>query len=365
MRKEKNSRWFRCILLLIIFAGTISCVSGCEKSAELEDREYILALGIDLEQEGLSITYDVSRLYKAGANSSEEGGQKSVQYSAESFYDIVNAYGSQSDKFMDLNHLKAVIIGKELACNQEKLIELLQYIEQNDLFARNVKVFVAENKAADIFALGNDLSSSIGDYLENLYMNSNYYVKDQSTDVGKLISHWHNYDEILLVPILKAENEKPVPGSYALMQATGMSQELSNDEGNLVFLGNGVRLKINLVTGSSYAIQIDKVKKKLSISDNNGPYAKVKIVIKGHSVNQSLEDAKLQAAVESELAQQLEQSYAEFLNKWEPEEIDFFHTFSALSAENRNLWLEYRDKREEYNHNLTAGVEVEVELKDD
>lgn len=365
MRRKMSRHWFVRTLLLLVCGIAAGCFSGCEKSAELEDREYILTLGLDLEQEGLSILYDVSTFYKEGASSSEEGGQKSMQYSADSIYDMVKAYGQQSDKYMDLNHLKAVIIGKDLANNQEKLIELLQYIEKNDLFARNVKVFVADNKAADIFTIADKLPTSIGDYLDNLYMNSNYFVKNQSTDMGKLISHWHNNDEILLVPILKIENEKPIPASYALMKEVKMSDELSNEEGNLVLLGNGVRLKTNLVTDSSYAVQIDKVKKKLTILEQSGPYAKITVVIKAHSVNQPMEDVKLQTKVQSEVERKLEQSFSQLLTKWEPKRIDFFHTFSALSAKNRNLWLKYHDKREEYDQDLTSAVEVTVEIKDD
>ena len=86
----------------------------------------------------------------------------------------------------------------------------------------------------------------MGEYLENIYVDSNYYVEGQSSSIGELISHRHDSKETLIVPVLTAQDNRPFIKSYALVQNVDWIEHLGKEEADLIFLANGVSVRMNL-----------------------------------------------------------------------------------------------------------------------
>lgn len=347
-------------VLLVCF---FSCV-GCSESTELEDREFVMAVGIDLDEEGLLFSYDISEEYKQGSDSGQEGGQKSIQVFGDSVWDLTNAYGRQSDKSLDYNHIKAIVLGRELAEDQDKMIELLQFIEKNDLFAQNVKVFVANNGASELWQ-DTELEESIGKYLEKLYENSDYYVEEQSCSLGEVFTYWHNYDEVLLIPILQQQNKKPGISGYAVMKGCAMKKELSEEEANLVFLGNGIKLKSHIVTDSHYVIQIDRIRQEMVYSGTEQILITITLNIRGHVINKQVEEKRILRETETAMEESLNASFKEFVTAQRGSSMDYFHTFLKLSQNQKTLWLKYRSDREAFSDHTIIEIKTNVTLSDD
>lgn len=347
-----------------IFLISVFSCAACGENTELEDKEFVMAVGIDMDQEGLLFSYDLSQEYKEGSDSSQEGGQKSIQVFGKSVWDLINAYGRQSDKSLDYNHMKAIVLGREVAENQEKIIELLQFIEKNNLFAQNVKVFVADNRASELWQ-ETELGEPLGEYLEKLYENSDYYVKRQSCSVGELFTHWQNYDEVLLIPLLQQKNKKPEISDYAVMKACAIKKELSEEQANLVFLGNGIKLKSHIVTDSHYVIQIDRIRQEMIYSGNDEIVIEITLNIRGHVINKKVEEERILQETETAMEDSLNRSFAEFVRTQRESEMDYFRTFLKLSQNNKTLWMKYRNDRKAFSQNTIIEIKTNVRLSDD
>lgn len=338
-------------LLLVV------CLTGCAKGVELEDREFVLTLGVDWDGENVQFYYDTSEM---GTDSGGgEGGQSVMKINADAFYQLRSAYGQQSDKYLDCNHLKAVIIGKNLAENSEQLEEFLKYIETNELFARNVKLFFAED-IESIFALCPDMNTVLGEYLENVYIDSSYYVEGQSSTLGELIGHWHDSGEVLLVPVLQAKAGKPLITNYAVTKQVQWVKQLSIAEANLVFLGNGIHVQVEVPVDKAYMIQLTRSSREIDFRENKLLTAKLTITLQGQVINEEIKSEKKKREIEKALEKKLEDLYASVLPELRP--FDVLHLYRTLGLHNRALWEKYQDNREQFLKDVQIDVKVDANI---
>ncbi len=360
LRPAKAIRVMACMVIIL-------CLTGCAKGVELEDREFVLSLGVDWNGEKIQFYYDTSSKNadssgsgsQSSSDSSQDGGQGqgTVKIEADGFYEIQSVYGQQSDKYLDYNHLKSIIIGKNLASDSHKLIEFLQYIERNELFARNTKLFFAKESLDDVFALCQEMDTSLGEYLENIYVDSNYYVEGQSSSIGALINHWHDSEEILMVPVLKAQDKRPLIECYAMVRGVQWIEQIENQEANLIFLANGVNVQTDLTVDKQYAIKLQQVSREINFTDGAFILADVTIKMRGTIVNEEVTSEKKKREIAKELNSQLEGLYRDSMTDWK--ELDVFHLYRALGSHSRELWEKYQDKRPEFNKDIQINVKVE------
>lgn len=333
------------------------CLSGCARGVELEDREFVLALGVDYDGEKITFVYDTSRME---SEDEAQGEQTMVSLETEHFSELLSAYGQQSDRYLDCNHLKALIIGRGLASDQEKLIQFLEYIQKQEMFASNVKLFFAEEDLDSVFAAGEKLDGVLGEYLENLYIDSNYYVEGQSASVGGLIKHWRDYDETLLVPVLSAGEDGLSIGSYAVVRQVQWIDLMDSKAAELVFMGNGVPIRLLEQGSRRDEVLFEHVSKTVSYTDGVTPQAVLTLELRGQVVNREIKSEKEKRQLEKELNARLEQRYKEELTDWNG--LDVFHLFRAMGRYNRQMWLKYHSQRETFDELLQVQVKVRAQI---
>ncbi len=347
LRPKKAVAGAMCVFLALSF-------TGCAKGVELEDREFVLALGVEIQEDKVLFYYDTSNTQ----DGSGEASQEVVRIEADAFYELTSAYGQQSDKYLDYNHLKALVIGKNLASDADKLSELLQFIEQNELFARNTKLFFSED-AERIFSLCTSMNTALGEYLENLYVDSDYYVEGQSASLGDLIKHRHEKEETFLVPVLKAGEKQPLIDSYGIVRDVQWIEKLRPQEAELVFLGNGVNIKETVKVDRTYAVKINNVRKEVAFSDDKSINAVVTLEIRGQLKNK--EAGKQKREIETEMEKQLEENYGQFLIDYKA--LDLFHLFRSLGSHNRQMWQQYHEKRAEFINQCQVTFKIKASIE--
>ena len=56
---------------------------------------------------------------------------------------------AQDSKYIDYGHVKAVILSRETAENGQMLREILSYLENNPVFARNILIYVGDEETLE------------------------------------------------------------------------------------------------------------------------------------------------------------------------------------------------------------------------
>lgn len=329
-------------------------LTGCQEAVELQNRDFVLALGMDYDGEKLRFYYDTSNLSKDSGSGS---GQTVVRIDMEKFSDLEYAYGQQSDKYLDYNHLKAIIIDKKLALDAEKMSEMMEYIETDELFPRNVKLFYTEEGLDKIFEIGKNGDKVVGEYLEKIYIDSNYYIEEQSTSLGNLINHWYDREELLVVPVIHVNDAVPLIQQYAVVKNMAWAETLEPWESDLFFLGNGVDIPMEVELEDGHTVQILKSGRNVEFYEDSPVSAVVSLDLKAVVVNEKDTSEKTKRQIEKSLDQKLNESFA--LMESNRKGQDLFYMYKALQSRDRNLWLKYRDDRKEFNKKLGVVFEVD------
>ena len=149
-----------CLLLL----------SGCT-GRELEDREFVEAMELNMQEEELV------------------GGFGGALVSGSTVEEIRKSYQNHMDVYLDLGHIKAIVLGKELLKNKEKMRSVLLELEQMPMISRNSLVFTHNYDSGESYLVTLARQGKIpGEYLCDTYHNNPYHTEDEVVSLGDLLS---------------------------------------------------------------------------------------------------------------------------------------------------------------------------------
>lgn len=178
-------------------------LTGCN-SVELENRDFPTAAIVLWEDDQLSVFYAIPDLEGEAGSDKKEEKQEAVITKGDTMEEIEKSFQYQSDKYLDMSHLKAVVFGNNLMKQKEKFQEVLSYFEQKPVFARNMLVFSCEEEDREaILDMALEGDTSFGFYLENLYKNNPDIGKEKEMTLGDLLGEIRKNEQIVMPEIKK------------------------------------------------------------------------------------------------------------------------------------------------------------------
>lgn len=158
-RVKKISVCLACLLLLC----------GCA-ARELEDRRFAEAIELDLREGELW------------------GGFGGRLVSGESVKEICRAYQESMDQYLDLGHIKAIVLGERLTQDEEKMRAVLLELEQMPVISRSSLVFTHRYEGDESYLeMLEKEGKTPGEYLLDRYQNNPYRTKDETVSLGDLL----------------------------------------------------------------------------------------------------------------------------------------------------------------------------------
>ena len=171
-------------LLLLPVLLCISFLSGCSRAVQIEDRNYVMCLGIDLEDGGdYSVSYGFPDL-KALTGDGDNIHYPPVTVTGTNLDAAADAYARQASKRLDFGQLQMIVFGRRVMENPVAMADVLAYIKEHQEFTRTVLVCMADGTAEDIVNLDEDVNGSIGIYLRQMFENNS---SQYQLTVGDLI----------------------------------------------------------------------------------------------------------------------------------------------------------------------------------
>lgn len=160
-------RIIKTAVLLLFFLFTFSGSAG----RELEERVYPQALELDLRDGML------------------EGGFGEELVRGDSLAEICEEYQNRLSDYLDLGHIKAIVFGKALQSEKERMREVLLELEQMPLISRNSLVFVHEYQAGESYLKTlAQKEKNVGQYLCDLYRNNPYRAPQEKMTLARLLA---------------------------------------------------------------------------------------------------------------------------------------------------------------------------------
>ena len=196
--------------ILAVFAAASFWLTGCS-ARELESRCFPLALEISVNDGQLVLGCAWPTVKENGGKQSQDNTAGSNEKAAEEIeekagqgngkenengirYDLVNDdkitrvagksleeavknVQSLRDKYVDYSQVKAILWGYSLENNPELKQEVLEWLENDPAFSRNILIFQGETQDLSLETIQEHAQGQPGAYLENLYKNNELFQK--------------------------------------------------------------------------------------------------------------------------------------------------------------------------------------------
>lgn len=190
---------------LMIVTAFAAC--GCAGNIQMEDRNYVMALGIDADGQQLTASLsfpDLEALIGKGSN---------IHYpvttvSGSNLAEIEKNYQLEANKKLDYGQLQVIVFGKALLENKPAMEQVLSYIKNRQTFTRTILVCRAKDQAADIIALDETVNGSVGLYIKDMFENNAAVSGYEKSTVNDMIMAWKNGRETVPLAVLGVTEEK-------------------------------------------------------------------------------------------------------------------------------------------------------------
>ena len=201
----KRGKIIKTGLLTLVLLG----MSGCGIS--LEDRVFPMSMGVDYENGHYRIVYGIPQLSKVTGQDKEEtqsGEEQALAYEGLTPQDALERFNENQENYLDMGHMKAIILGEHIMENRDALAGFLGFLEDNPAVAGNIYVFVTEDMEA-LMSLDGQGVDSVGDYLTGILENTMDKKEQKAVILQDLYGAWHREEEFPKLPEVTIVNKKP------------------------------------------------------------------------------------------------------------------------------------------------------------
>lgn len=344
-----------------LFGITLSVLllGGCS-TMELENRSFPLAMGIDTKEGDCLVSYkfqDLSAIADEKANTAEN---TDFVIRDTDFFTCISKYANNTNRILDYNHMKALILSEDFAEDQKRLSLFLKVCGKEELITRNTLLFFAED-ASEILAMDENLDTTIGSYLEELIESrSDYRLKDAVT-LGDLANDRVNQEQLLLVPVLTEDGGLPVIRNYYAVSQGRMCGEISVEEAVLSFLVQGRLKQLSFTLQDGTPVTLRRIRAMHTFSRGEVLCYHTKLSVEAE-VAMPVENRKrklLQKKISTEIATHLAQCAG---NLSEAPGIDLTNSYSSLGMHKGGQYARYEEKPDAYRKDLTLDFRVDTTL---
>lgn len=187
--------------------GMCLLLGGCA-GIEPEKRMYPLALGIDGDQEGFTLTYAMADLKKAtGQEKTEEGGSEgALSITGKDFEEIEEIYNRSQEKYLDMGHLQVLVLGDRLI-RERQWGRVLEYLSREPFVGENVYVFRTE-ETEKVTAWSGGGGRSLGEYLTGLLENRTAGQKRRGVTLRQVYHQWYKDGTLPELPRIILEKDR-------------------------------------------------------------------------------------------------------------------------------------------------------------
>jgi spore germination protein KC len=194
IRLVKTKMKNKSILISVMVVITIS-LTGCWDSIELNERNFISAIGVDKGDDNGKITVTYQSVVPEGMpTASKSGGEEkpveAISVSAYSMHEALTKYSQRVDKRPNFQQNRAIIIGEDAA--REGVARFLNDIHRNPEYNPRAIVVVCKGMASDII-MRQDKGKKISSfYLTQLIESSSTISNVPKVDIGTFMMRLAN-----------------------------------------------------------------------------------------------------------------------------------------------------------------------------
>lgn len=202
-------KWMAVVVVFL----SLGILGGCMNNAQIEDRNYVMAMGLDYDETRQA--YIVSMSFpdlKALTGEGESIHYPVMEIQGRNLKEVEDIYHQESSKRLDFGQLQTIIFGQTLLENPAAMEVMISYMKTHQVFTRTIYVCGARGQAADIVALDESVNGSIGFYIRDMFENNGADYGYNEMMLNDLIVARANAGDLrgaVVMPLLDTDGQMP------------------------------------------------------------------------------------------------------------------------------------------------------------
>lgn len=341
---------------ILCFCFIMLFFSGCGRTqtAQIEDRDFILAIGITHRNHSYALTF-VRANFENDTRKTDV-----VTYEGETIAEIEKSYLQDREKALDFSHLEAIVLDDAMLTQLQHNREWLSYMELQYPISRNTLLFYTHAKIQTLFALDEKLDNGIGIYFEKLGKTVLRKKGIHPVTIGELITTSYEPNRTILIPELcPKENTISLSGGI-FTQAVKRFVRVSEVERKWLNLIDAKEKDAVLVEpvgkGSQHPVyRIKSMRKKmvLSLRDNH-PY----LLLQLNGIVQRLQPGTSCQQFSDYFQKMAVRIFHEFISE---KQLDFLNLNQKTIYLDRATWNRYQNHQKQFLKDLSFGIVVKLQ----
>ncbi len=329
---------------------------------EIQDRDFVLALGISCDDDGWTFTYALPDLGLVDSSAGEEP-RLIRTYSGTSFPEIEDRYNRNSSRRLDYRHLQVLVLDPAVATDEEKLASFLNYINENNEISRNVLVYYYDGDVEELFAYDEKLNGSIGDYIQSIETNNSDRFELAPITTGDFIDGLYS-QRTLLVPRLALEDDSIFLDGAAVFSHNQRKESVSQEQYLLWHLINGEGNDFIMTLPDGESVKLYDMKSSFTYRYRDDvPVITIKVTGTAELLSEQTENLS-DNYVGRSLNQYIKTSCEEDLRYFMEElETDYLNLYEKSSRYSRDIWLAYENNLPAFIRDADIGLQINFQLQ--
>lgn len=365
-KKQSSSRHYGLIMLLLCTLPLLS-LTGCWDRVEIENRAFIVSLGIDKNDDKFAVSLSIP-LYKKDGDSDDDDKHHIKTATGKTITEALKNLDAKTDKALYYGQAKLLVLGSELLSDSQMTASVINTLSHKTEIDLRINVIAAAGRAQDILEAKPPGESLPGLFVADIYRNKNKLSGVSfALDLERLESSYHDG---AIIPQIKTEdsNESPMTLNGAVVITHGREIGKLTPEELQGFLwcksrGNNGAVVTLASNESNIPAKIEKHSTKVSFSgtDEN---LRATVTI---SVTAKLEEPlpehvciqKVQYKLEAKIAKELRETANKLQNEYA---LDGYDWLELLRQKNYELYKTHSDNWSEVFTKIEIVPKVRVEF---
>ncbi|MBB6215574.1 Ger(x)C family germination protein [Anaerosolibacter carboniphilus] len=382
-------RWRIVSILLLICMP----LTGCWDKIEIEQRAFVTSMGIDkfdpkeAEKKGgvkegqapediprnrYIVTY---RYPNTGLIAGKGEGKPGYQLSSvgRTLTDVNSEVSTKLGANLFFGHLKLVVIGEDLAEDEELMREVLDYIERNAMIGRKINYMITPGKAKEFLEVEVPQEPAIGLHVRDILEQSMITSQIADADLGYILRALHESKAAIAPKISASKEELKVAGAAVLKDYKKVGWLGDMETGAVMFMLGKIKTTEITVTVDKLFIPVTIYNSRTDVRveerdgqiyavfdiENEGELSQHLFEVRGSTY----EDAYLQKvakAVSEKIKRQVENTFIKTQKEYG---ADVVQINEQLRKHKPDLWEKVRDDWEKIFPQIKVDVNVETKIR--
>lgn len=210
----------RSVTILFLLISLPILLTSCWSSREVESLAFVMALGVDADEDGVRLTVQVALPAAGGGGGAGQGGDSPVwvtSYSAPSLTEGIFNMPAMLGREPFLGHLQVVIIGQDFA--KEGINQLLDFLARERQVRDTIRLAVAVDKAEDVLLVEPQVVQMPADYVFELLKQGEKTGMIPPSEFLRTRQAWHNRPRMqIMLPLLQPLEEQKKESEAAALE---------------------------------------------------------------------------------------------------------------------------------------------------